>query len=112
MTPLSQRTCESSVNVVNLPVLMRIYRFPTTKEVQKENDARLDKLKGKPETYIAHDVFGQNDLGEQLSHAKAVDLLNKNLIAPDIITLKVQSKTCSALSLTDVLSDRRAGDVN
>jgi hypothetical protein len=65
-------------------------RFPTKREVEKENHKRLDNLGGKPETYKATDRAGENHDGKAITQAEAVNVLNRNVIAPELLTLKVR----------------------
>ncbi|KAI0733984.1 hypothetical protein C8Q72DRAFT_771378, partial [Fomitopsis betulina] len=71
--------------------------FPTRREVDNANSARLAQLSGSSQRYLAIDRPGVDAKGNQIPLVKARELLDR-LVAPKELTLKVsQLPRCPAL---------------
>ncbi|KAF5356106.1 hypothetical protein D9756_004033 [Leucocoprinus leucothites] len=62
--------------------------YPTRREVANANTWRLGRLPGEPRIYEAQDHKGVDHKGEQISHERMLDILDK-LVAPKTLELKV-----------------------
>ena len=65
-----------------------MHSFPTRREVDNANSARLAQLPGPSQRYLAIDRPGTNDKGSFIPLTKARELLDR-LVAPKDLTLKV-----------------------
>jgi len=65
------------------------YRFPTRDQVLKANETRLARLTGDIRTFQAMDIGGKDQLFRPVNEYQARELLNKLVIAPEILQLKV-----------------------
>jgi ATP-dependent DNA helicase PIF1 len=89
------------------------YRFPTKREVQFANDSRLGKLTGPPHTFRAMDSPGKDDKDQYITYQQATSQLDRCVLAPEVMTLKVGNSTLrTSNGLTPLALDRRTGDVD
>lgn len=72
-------------------------RYPTRKEVETCNLNRLNSIDAIAHEYKAVDRPGYDENGKQYPYEKMHKLLDKQLIAPKLITLKVVCPVSSAL---------------
>lgn len=90
---LNLRSCEdfNCLYVITAKIgrLNCVYHsYPTRKEVQAANEARLMTLASPEHTYKASDEPGLDDAGNPVSTERAKTILNR-LVVPEEITLKV-----------------------
>ena len=64
-------------------------RFPTKREVQFANDSRLSKLSGMTRTFRCNDHAGRDDKDQEITPEQAKSQLNKCVLAPETMALKV-----------------------
>ena len=66
-----------------------VRRFPTKREVQFANESRLAKLSGPARTFRCTDHSGEDDKNQHITLQQANVLLNRCVLAPEAMTLKV-----------------------
>ena len=64
-------------------------RYPSKVEVANINDARLAALDAPLLQYVASDAPGTNSKGYNLTQAQATEVLNRNTIWPQELSVKV-----------------------
>ena len=68
-------------------------RFPTKREVLAANGSRLAKLSGQARTFQSTDRAGMDDKDQYLTPPQAKAQLDRCVLAPDTMTLKVGTLT-------------------
>jgi hypothetical protein len=71
-----------------------LHSYPTRLEVDKANFTRLHQLATEAHNYLAMDLPGVDEKGQQVSMDHAKKLLER-LIAPSELTVKVSFPACS-----------------
>jgi hypothetical protein len=66
-----------------------INRYPSKVEVANINDTRLAALDAPLQQYISSDVAGINSNGYKLTQNQATEVLNRNTIWPQELSVKV-----------------------
>ena len=67
-----------------------VHRFPTKREVQFANESRLAKLGGMARTFRSVDHAGNDDKDQYITPQQAKTLLDRCVLAPETMTLKVR----------------------
>lgn len=87
--------------------------FPTKREVQFANDSRLAKLRGMARTFWCNDHAGQDDKEQQITPEQAKSQLNRCVLAPETMALKVGYPTPSISNRPTLPAlGRRAGNAD
>jgi hypothetical protein len=74
-----------------LPPIYWFPRFPTKREVQFANESRLVRLSGPKHTFNATDHAGRDDKDRGVTLQQARTLLDRSVLAPQSMVLKVRS---------------------
>jgi hypothetical protein len=87
------------------------HRFPLREQVRQANESRLAKLPGDIHTFQAMDIGGIDMYGKVVHPQQATTLLDKHVLATEMVQLKVSVHTLPCIS-TDRKADRCSGDVD
>jgi ATP-dependent DNA helicase PIF1 len=107
MMESSQRHCKPSSSTIPLkPILNQTsIRYPTRRQVEIENQRRLQQLRGDPKVYRSKDGPDGGNRAEQ--QKKLLD----NFMASDTVTLKIDAQVMMIKNIDDTLVNGSMGRV-